>query len=50
MEKEKKSEIENLAEDHDLYLKSDILLFTDIFKNFRKICLNICHFDPVKLI
>ena len=48
--KRKKSEIENLAEDHDLYLKSDILLFTDIFKNFRKICLNICHLDPVKLI
>ena len=34
-------EIKNVSEYHGLYLKSDTLLFTDVFENFRKICLEI---------
>ena len=43
-------EIKNLGEYYDLYLKSDTLLLGDVSENFRKICLNIYHLDPVKFI
>ena len=41
--------MKNLGEYQDLYLKSDTLLLA-VFKNFRKICLKICHLDPVKFL
>ena len=40
-------EIENLGKHHDLYLKSDTLLLA-VFKNLRKLCLNIQHLVPAK--
>ena len=41
-------EIKNLDKYHDLYFESDTLLLTDVFKNFRKLCLKIYHVDPAK--
>ena len=35
-----------IGEYHDLYLISDILLFTDVFENFRKTCLRYYKLDP----
>ena len=43
-------EIKNVGECHYLCLKSDTLLLTDVFKNFRKICLKIYHLDLVKFL
>ena len=43
-------EIKNVAEYHDLYLKSDTLLLSDVFKNFRKMCLQIYRLDSVKFL
>ena len=43
-------EIRNLAEYHDLHLKSDTLLLADVLKNFRKMCLKIYYLDPVKFL
>ena len=40
----------NFGEYQDLYLKSDALLLTNVFKKFRKICLRIYHLDPAKFL
>ena len=39
-------EIKNLDEYHDLYLQSDTLLLSDVYENFRNMCLDIYELDP----
>ena len=36
----------NMAEYHDMYLISDILLLADVFENFRNTCLQCYKLDP----
>ena len=43
-------EIKHLSEYHDLNLKSDILILANVFENFRKMCLKICHLHPAKFL
>ena len=38
--------LSSMGEYHDLYLKSDILLLTDVFENFRKACQQYYGLDP----
>lgn len=36
----------NMGDYHDLYLKYDVLLLSDVFENFRELCLDAYHLDP----
>ena len=40
-------EIKTRGEYHDLYAQSDTLLLSDVFENFRNICLEIYELDSV---
>ena len=42
----KRFKLKNLGEYHDLYVQSDTLLLADVFKNFRKTCLEVYELDP----
>ena len=42
--------MKNLSKYHDLYLKSNVLLLSDVFENVTKICLEIYEFDAAKFI
>ena len=46
----KDCEIKKSVEYHDLYLKSDVLLLTDVFENFRIICFKIHNLDLIRFI
>ena len=38
--------LENLGDNHDLYVQSDTLLLADVFENFRDMCLKKYELDP----
>ena len=42
----KKFKLKNLGEYHDLYVQSDTLLLTDVFANFRNMCIKVYELDP----
>ena len=43
-------ERKNLVEYHDFYVQINTLLLSDVFENFRKMCLKIYKLDPAKFL
>ena len=39
----------NLGEHHDLYVQKDTLLLSDVFENFRHMCLKIYELHSAKI-
>ena len=46
----KSFKLENLGDNHDLYVKSDTLLLADVFENFRDMCLKEYELDPAHFV
>ena len=46
--KRAQEEFRNLGEYNDLHVQSNALLLTDVFENFRNMCLKIDELDPAK--
>ena len=46
----KKCNINNLGENHDLYVRSDTLLLANIFENLRQSCLKKYELDPAHFV
>ena len=42
--------LDNLGDYHDLYVRSNTLLFADVFENFRKACIKTYELDPMHFI
>ena len=42
----KSFKLENLGDYHNLYVKSDTLLLTHVFENFRNMCIKVYELDP----
>ena len=42
----KEFELKNMGDFHDLYLKTDVLLLSDVMENFRKLCEKNYELDP----
>ena len=40
----------NIGECHDLCVQDDTLFLTDVFENFRYMCLKIYELDPAKFL
>ena len=38
--------LKNMGDYHDLYLKTDVILLTNVFESFRKVCLDNYGLDP----
>ena len=46
----KTTELNNLGDYHDLYVRSDTLLLADVFENFRNACLSNYELDPAHFV